>query len=95
MKPLTDETNAGTPPTEPTEPPHQPVRRLSAKARAALQEKAVRRYGEGASIRRICAETGRSYGFTHRLLTDAGVQMRRRGHHHGAGDNPGSPPPAN
>lgn len=39
----------------------------------------VRRYGQGQSLRQTAADTGRSYGFVHRILRDAGVSMRCRG----------------
>ena len=35
-----------------------------------------RRYDAGESIRSLAASTGRSYGFIHRLLTEAGVRFR-------------------
>ena len=37
---------------------------------------------QGASIRDLMAETGRSYGWTHRLLRESGVQLRGRGGAH-------------
>ena len=40
------------------------------------------RYAQGASIRELVAETGRSYGWTHRLLRESGVQLRGRGGAH-------------
>ncbi|MEV6419084.1 helix-turn-helix domain-containing protein [Streptomyces sp. NPDC051662] len=33
----------------------------------------------GLSIRAICEETGRSFGFVHRMLSEAGVKLRSRG----------------
>jgi len=39
----------------------------------------VTRYGRGDSIRKIAAETGRSYGNVHRILVDANVTLRPRG----------------
>ncbi|MEZ5186377.1 MAG: helix-turn-helix domain-containing protein [Candidatus Nanopelagicales bacterium] len=36
-------------------------------------------YGQGASIRSLAAETGRSYGFIHRLLTESETTLRGRG----------------
>ncbi|MDX3697817.1 helix-turn-helix domain-containing protein [Streptomyces europaeiscabiei] len=36
-------------------------------------------YGKGASIRTLAQGCGRSYGFVHRLLTEAGTTMRTRG----------------
>ncbi|MFR9792927.1 helix-turn-helix domain-containing protein [Streptomyces sp. MB22_4] len=38
-----------------------------------------KRYAEGASIREIAEETGRSYGFVRKALFDAGVTLRGRG----------------
>jgi DNA invertase Pin-like site-specific DNA recombinase len=36
-------------------------------------------YAEGTSIRGLASSTGRSYGFVHRALTEAGVALRPRG----------------
>ena len=33
----------------------------------------------GSSIRDLASETGRSYGFVHRMLSEAGVTLRGRG----------------
>ena len=68
--------------TIPTAPRPTPQRRRgwSTKAeRARITTDATRQYAAGASIRQIAAAVGRSYGFTHRLLTSAGVPMRTRG----------------
>lgn len=53
--------------------------RVTGAARAELTEDLVARYAAGASIRELAAATGRSYGFVHRILVDAGVQLRGRG----------------
>ncbi len=53
--------------------------RLSGKERAALTESLRRKYDKGASIRALAAEIDRSYGFVHRVLTEAGVTLRGRG----------------
>jgi len=37
------------------------------------------RYEGGSSIRALASETGRSYGFVHRLLGEAGATLRGRG----------------
>ena len=37
------------------------------------------RYLSGESIRALAADTGRSYGFIHRLLTEHDVELRGRG----------------
>ena len=39
-------------------------------------------YTQGASIRDLMAQTGRSYGWTHRLLRESGVTLRGRGGAH-------------
>ncbi len=38
-----------------------------------------RKYSGGRSIRELAAETGRSYGFVHRILAESGVALRGRG----------------
>ncbi|GHK05929.1 helix-turn-helix domain-containing protein [Streptomyces sp. NPDC003753] len=48
-------------------------------AREELAEVLAREYGEGRSIRAIAEAHGRSYGFVHRVLTEAGVPLRSRG----------------
>ena len=40
-----------------------------------LQEK----YDSGTSIRALAEQTGRSYGFVHRILSESGVTLRGRG----------------
>ena len=57
----------------------QPHVRLTKETRDQVTRIAVRRYQAGASVRTIAAELGRSYGFVHRILTEAGVTMRPRG----------------
>lgn len=47
--------------------------------RARLTELYVRHYEDGHSIRAIAEASGRSYGFVHRILAEAGVQLRKRG----------------
>ena len=64
------------------------------KGRRLKGEKAIRfatdviKAYETKSIRRICEETGRSYGAIHRLLTNGGVTMRPRGYQHKASASP-------
>ncbi|MFI6578284.1 helix-turn-helix domain-containing protein [Nocardiopsis sp. NPDC050513] len=53
--------------------------RVSGEDRSALATRLKRRYDEGESIRMLAAATGRSYGFVHRLLGEAGVELRGRG----------------
>ena len=47
--------------------------------RSRLGTQLGKRYDSGESIRSLAAATGRSYGFVHRLLTESGVELRRRG----------------
>lgn len=53
--------------------------RVTGTAREELTQQVVEQYAKGASIRELAASTGRSYGFIHRLLTEAGVPLRGRG----------------
>jgi transposase len=53
--------------------------RVTGEARDAMTRQVVSQYRAGASIRELAAELGRSYGFVHRLLCDAGVELRGRG----------------
>ncbi|WP_408648640.1 helix-turn-helix domain-containing protein [Streptomonospora mangrovi] len=53
--------------------------RVTGSERSELATELKRRYDEGESIRSLAASTGRSYGFVHRLLTEAGVTLRGRG----------------
>jgi len=53
--------------------------RVTGSERSELASELKRRYDEGESIRSLAAATGRSYGFVHRLLTEAGVTLRGRG----------------
>lgn len=54
-------------------------RRVSGGEREKLTNDLVKKYAAGASIRELAASTGRSYGFVHRILTDADVTLRGRG----------------
>jgi hypothetical protein len=53
--------------------------RITGVARATLAEDLKRKYEKGASIRALAEASGRSYGFVHRILTEAGVTLRGRG----------------
>lgn len=63
--------------------PALPVLRRGAQvcgpARQRLEEQVRAAYEAGESIRALAERLGRSYGFVHGLLTDAGVRLRRRG----------------
>jgi hypothetical protein len=54
-------------------------RRITGAERTRWATDAVRRYNAGDSIRTIATSTDRSYGFVHRVLTEAGVILRPRG----------------
>ncbi|NHC45426.1 helix-turn-helix domain-containing protein [Motilibacter aurantiacus] len=53
--------------------------RVTGNDRAKLATELKRKYSSGSSIRALAEETGRSYGFVHRMLTESGVQLRGRG----------------
>lgn len=53
--------------------------RTTADERAALAETLKPRYAAGESIRALADSTGRSYGFVHDVLVEAGVKLRGRG----------------
>lgn len=53
--------------------------RITGGERNKLATDLKRRYTSGASIRSLASETGRSYGFVHRMLNESGVQLRGRG----------------
>lgn len=53
--------------------------RITGQARSDLTPQLVRRYEAGESIRSIADGIGRSYGFVHGVLVEAGVTLRGRG----------------
>ena len=53
--------------------------RLSGTEREQLAAELSKGYAEGKSIRALAEETGRSYGFVHRLLSESDVALRSRG----------------
>jgi hypothetical protein len=53
--------------------------RVTGADREELASQLTRRYAEGASIRTLANETGRSYGFVHRILSESEVPLRSRG----------------
>jgi transposase len=60
-------------------------KRLTPREQEIFTNRVVKAYQKGASIRDIMAETGRSYGFIHRIIDQSSeVQMRSRGgtNHH-------------
>jgi len=54
-------------------------RRITGADRDRLSTDLKRRYDSGASIRDLAADTGRSYGFIHRVLSESGATFRGRG----------------
>lgn len=54
-------------------------RRIVGAQRETLTAEVTQRYTNGASIRELAADTGRSYGFIHRLLVESGTELRGRG----------------
>jgi hypothetical protein len=53
--------------------------RITGGDRNKLAADLKRKYASGRSIRELAGETGRSYGFVHRMLNEAGVSLRGRG----------------
>lgn len=53
--------------------------RLTGVERDKLAARLVTQYEQGASIRSLAEETGRSYGFVHRVLSESDVTLRGRG----------------
>lgn len=56
-----------------------PNRQVRGEERRQLTERVTAAYDQGRSIRDIATSIGRSYGFVHRLLAEAGVDFRTRG----------------
>ena len=53
--------------------------RITGEGRDELARSLVTRYERGESIRSMADDIGRSYGFVHGVLAEAGVPMRTRG----------------
>jgi transposase len=53
--------------------------RVTGAQRDKLASDLAKKYADGVSIRDLAEETGRSYGFVHRMLTESGTPMRSRG----------------
>ncbi|MFF1263858.1 helix-turn-helix domain-containing protein [Streptomyces sp. NPDC058321] len=61
------------------EHPMDKGKRLTGPAREKLAGELKTAFESGASIRALAEDTGRSYGFVHRILTEAGTPLRGRG----------------
>ena len=61
-------------------------RRITGGEREELTSELKKRYGQGASIRELAAETGRSYGFIHRVLVESDVTRWEHGDEPWIGD---------
>jgi predicted transcriptional regulator len=53
--------------------------RITGAERNKLANELKKKYQGGASIRALAEETGRSYGFVHRILSENEVVLRSRG----------------
>ncbi len=53
--------------------------RVTGDAREELAANLKQKYSQGWSIRALAETIGRSYGFVHRMLIEAGVTLRGRG----------------
>lgn len=56
-------------------------RRVSGEERDRLATGLKGDYENGATIRQLASSIGRSYGFVHHLLVEAGTALRPRGFH--------------
>lgn len=54
-------------------------RRVTGTERDKLATELRKKYEGGASIRTLAEQTGRSYGFVHRMLSESGASLRGRG----------------
>jgi transposase len=54
-------------------------RRITGVERERLTDELKTKYEQGASIRELAEQTGRSYGFVHRLLNESDTSLRGRG----------------
>ncbi|MGR6921186.1 helix-turn-helix domain-containing protein [[Actinomadura] parvosata] len=57
----------------------KPRVRIVGAERHQLAQHLAGRYQAGESVRGLAESIGRSYGFVHTLLEEAGVELRRRG----------------
>ena len=53
--------------------------RVTGGDRDTLTQQLKKRYEGGASIRALAEESGRSYGFVHRILSESGATLLGRG----------------
>lgn len=53
--------------------------RITGGDREKLATDLKRRYDAGESIRALAVDSGRSYGFVHRILSESGANLRGRG----------------
>lgn len=53
--------------------------RVTGDDRSSLSADLKKKYEGGESIRALAQEANRSYGFVHRILSEAGVELRGRG----------------
>ena len=53
--------------------------RITGSDRTKLATEIKSQYRKGASIRELAETHGRSYGFMHRMLSEAGAPLRQRG----------------
>jgi predicted transcriptional regulator len=53
--------------------------RVTGSDRDKLAAELRKKYDSGQSIRALAEQTGRSYGFVHRILSESGTTLRGRG----------------
>ena len=65
--------------TESEGPPIGKGARITGESRDRLRASLQEQYCDGASIRSLAHDLGRSYGFVHKILAESGVALRSRG----------------
>lgn len=53
--------------------------RVTGEDRQQVTQKVKKRYADGESVRSIAESLGRSYGWTHRIVSESGAALRGRG----------------
>lgn len=56
--------------------------RITGSSRTALRDELQKKYQQGASIRSLAREIGRSYGFVRNILAESDAELRGRGGAH-------------
>lgn len=66
----------------PTATTVEPHKRLTPEQRSSLGLELKAKYESGATLRELSEQSGRSFGWIHKVLEENGTQMRPRGGNH-------------